>query len=107
MKVLLLVSEQSKINQAIEKIEELVHYRHEVITICTRPVAESLGRELGRRGLNKYIRLIVFKDNYPEENALKIIILNNPDLVIDFDSINRFPYLKLLIKAKRTNIDQQ
>lgn len=105
MKILLLISEHSKIKQAIEKIEELVHYRHEVLAICTRPIAESLGRELGRRRLNKYIQLIVFKDNYPEENALKIITLINPDLVIDFDSMDKFSYLKLLIKAKGTVIN--
>ncbi len=107
MKILLLISERSKIRQAVEKIEELIHHKHEVITVCTRPVAESLGKELGRRGLDRYVQLIVFKDNYPEENALKILILNNPDLVIDFDAINRFPHLKLLIKAKGTNIDRQ
>ncbi len=82
-------------------ISDIVNYvvmndDEEFIVVTTLKLARVLGKLIGRL---KHVEIYVFKENYPEENALKLIIHNIPDQVIDCDPNNRLFYVKKLIEA--------
>ena len=69
-------------------------------TVLARVIGRVLYEKMGRSG---DYEVYVFKDNYPEEYALKIMVYNRPDIVIDCDPSNTMPYLKKLVNVMYVN----
>ncbi len=98
--------------RALDKIHEILRsiIREEsvkkIIIVGTRDLIRELGQELGKESFfdKRKMSLIVFKENYPEENALKIVIKHEPDIIIDCDYNNSLHYLRELADVGRKKI---
>ncbi|MCD6300604.1 MAG: hypothetical protein J7L82_00860 [Staphylothermus sp.] len=74
-----------------------------IIIVGSQDLIRELGQFLSKKSLldKRKISLIVFKKNYPEENALKIMIKHLPDIIINCDFNNSLHHLRELLNAGR------
>ena len=101
---MIIVSSEKELEKAREIIQLLLRLPIScIIIVGTQNVIRELGRELSKDIIfnksKKRISLVVFKENYPEENALKIMIKHKPDIVIDCDYNKKLHYLKGLAEV--------
>jgi len=64
--------------------------------VTTHEVASIIGSRIYRQ-YGRIVDIVVFKNNYPEENSLKIIVYNYPDVVIDCDPLNQLSFIKNIV----------
>jgi hypothetical protein len=94
----------SNIDEIEYLVKQLISSDEKYVIVTTREIARVLGRTVYRVfGRSDNIVIYVFKDNYPEEYALRIIVHNSPDNVFDCDPFNRFSYLKKLVEHMSIN----
>ncbi len=91
-----------KILRSITKKESV----EKIIIVGTQDIIRKLGQELSKKPFfdKRKVSLIVFKENYPEENALKIVIKHGPDIIIDCDYSNSLYHLRELVDAGRKKV---
>jgi len=64
--------------------------------VTTHEIASIIGNRIYRE-YGRIVNIVVFKNNYPEENSLKIIVYNYPDVVIDCDPHNQLGFIKNIV----------
>ncbi|OYT38742.1 MAG: hypothetical protein B6U89_05305 [Desulfurococcales archaeon ex4484_58] len=96
MRIMVLLTDKRSINTIIDKISRK-DKDEQYIIVTDYDVVREVGRSVYRQ-FNKNVEIYIFKNNYPEENALKIMIHNYPDKVLDCDPLNKLYYLKELMK---------
>ncbi len=98
--------------RALDKIHEILRtitknkFVEKIIVVGTQDLIRELGQELSKKTFfdKRKVSLIVFKKNYPEENALKIVIKHGPDIIIDCDYSNSLYHLRELVDAGRKKV---
>ncbi len=92
---MILLSDERFLDKLVEHI--LSGNSNKYVVVTNTSLARRIGQLLysGRKTPN-YVEIHVFKNNYPEENALKIIVYNSPDKIIDCDPYNELSFLKKL-----------
>ncbi len=80
----------------------LSHKNSEIIVITDRINASSVGRMVGAlRKVAPKIRYYVFNENFPEENALKLFVLNRPDRIIVIGNSKPIEYILRIAKKNK------
>ncbi len=98
--------------RALDKIHEIFRTMtkkesvEKIIVVGTQDLIRVLGQELSKKTFfdKRKASLIVFKENYPEENALKIVIKYRPDIIIDCDYSNSLHHLRELVDAGKKKV---
>lgn len=96
--ILLSIDDDFILNRLVKKV--LSDNTITCIVVSNRFLARIIGKTLsGKNTESLNTRIYVFKHNYPEENALKLLIHNSPDKVIDCDPYDKLVFLKKLVQV--------
>ncbi|NPA98455.1 MAG: hypothetical protein GXO43_03655 [Crenarchaeota archaeon] len=92
---------------AAEKLEKIIfeHRDSEITVISDRENAQHIGKLIGLlRSKVPRINYYVFNEKSPEENALKLFVLNKPGIIIVIGNSKPIEYILRI--ARKTNIQK-
>ncbi len=99
-KIMILIGGKN-INDELKKVI-LSHRNSEIVVITDRINAASVGRMIGAlRRVTPKIKYYVFDENFPEENALKLFVLNRPDRIIVIGNSKPIEYILRIAKKNK------
>ncbi len=80
----------------------LSHKNSEIIVITDRINATNIGKMIGAlRRIAPKIKYYVFNENFPEENALKLLVMNRPDRVVVIGNSKTIEYILRIAKKNK------
>lgn len=99
-KIMILIGGKNVDNELKKVI--LSHINSEIVVITDRINATSVGRMIGTlRKVAPRIKYYVFNENFPEENALKLFVLNRPDRIIVIGDSKPIEYILRIAKKNK------
>ncbi len=99
-KIMILIG-GNNVNDVLKKVI-LSHKNSEIVVITDRINATSIGRMIGAlRRVAPKIKYYVFNENSPEENALKLFVMNKPDRVIVIGNSKPIEYILRIAKKNK------
>ena len=108
LKIMMLASSKRASDKIAEILRSITKKEsvEKIIIVGTQDLIRELGQVLSKKPFfdKRKVSLIVFKENYPEENALKIMIKHGPDIIIDCDYSNSLYHLRELIGVGRKKV---
>ncbi len=105
---MILASSRKALNKVNEIFSTIIKKEsiEKIIIVTTQDLIKELGQKVSRKPFfdKRKVFLIAFKENYPEENALKIMIKHAPDIIIDCDYNNSLYHLRELVDAGQKKV---